>query len=241
MIRIFREGGDIHLDTAMRAFGITDPKKVDKLLHRAPCKNVNFGIGYGLGAPGLLDLMALTYATAGLAIPDWLDLEWCEDFIQKWFGLYPMTAEYFALQHYRARRYRMVWTLAGRVRRVPEVASCLSRVHEAGLRQGGNMPIQGTAADLNKVGMGITDHSLEMLREAGVDVEALMSIHDELIVEVEDKWAEVVQPVVETSMAQCMNVWDAGECGGKVGRLGESLSRVPIKTDGHLMREWVKD
>jgi DNA polymerase-1 len=37
MIEIFRAGGDIHLDTAMRVFGL-EKDKVDPLLHRAPCK-----------------------------------------------------------------------------------------------------------------------------------------------------------------------------------------------------------
>lgn len=142
MLRIFHSGGDIHLDTAMRAFDISDPAKVDKLLHRAPAKTVAFGCAYGLGPPGLLDTMAVVYGSAGLALPDWLTLEWCTQFIEKWFGLYPKAREYFELQHRRARRYGIVWDMLGRVRRIPEVRSYHTRIHQAGLRQAGNAPIQ---------------------------------------------------------------------------------------------------
>src|SRR6185503_4755059 len=44
MIEVFESGGDIHTETAMRAFGIDDPAKVDKISQRNPCKNINFGV-----------------------------------------------------------------------------------------------------------------------------------------------------------------------------------------------------
>ena len=134
MLRIFWDGLDIHLDTAMRAFNISDPLLVDKDMQRAPCKNVNFGVAYGLSADGLYDLMLLTYATAGIDIPDWLTVEWCEAFIDKWFALYPAAKAYFDLQHYRARRYGFVWTVFGRVRPISEIFSIHPDIQAAGER-----------------------------------------------------------------------------------------------------------
>ncbi len=225
MLRIFAEGGDIHLDTAMRAFGITDPKLVDKNLHRAPCKNVNFGVGYGLGPPGLYDLMAITFATAKLQIPKWMTLEWCTEFIEKWFDLYPKCRDYFELQHYRARRYGIVWTMFGRVRRVPEVMSSIERVRAAGLRQAGNMPIQGVAADIMKIGMARVERLLSGWREAGVYVEALLPIHDELLIEADEGYAEEIEAGVELEMASAMDGFEM---------------RCPVLADGKVMDRWLK-
>ncbi len=225
MLRIFAEGGDIHLDTAMRAFGITDPKLVDKNLHRAPCKNVNFGVGYGLGPPGLYDLMALTFATAKLDIPHWMTIEWCAEFIQKWFDLYPKCRDYFDLQHYRARRYGIVWTMFGRVRRVPEVMSSIDRVREAGLRQAGNMPIQGDAADVFKIGMARVEKLLDQWRSAGVYVEAILPIHDELLIEADEKWADAIEAGIEYEMGLALDGFEM---------------RCPILAEGKVMDRWVK-
>lgn len=230
MIRIFRANGDIHTDTAMRAFGISDPKQVNKQLQRAPCKAVNFAIVYGLEPPNLLDLMALTYATANQPLPDWLDLAWCVLFMENWFALYPSVRAYLAAQHGRARRYGFVWTPMGRVRLVPEVRSTHERVVAAGLRQAGNMPIQGFAADIMRLGMGIVEHEWEQLRADGVEVEALMTIHDEILSEVEEDWADglaVVQPELmkralvdeETGVEQCL---------------------VQIEAEGKCMERWEK-
>ncbi len=229
MLRIFRDGGDIHLDTAMRAFGITDPALVDKNLHRAPCKNVNFGVGYGLGPPGLYDLMCLTFAVAGLDLPGWLTLEWCEQFIEKWFELYPAARVYFELQHYRARRYGIVWTPFGRVRRVPEIHSTHNRVRQAGLRQAGNMPIQGMAADVMKLGMARVERLLAQWRADGVYAEALLAVHDELLIECDPKWAEEIKAMVMWEMESALTDTD-----------GVVHCACPVLTDGKIMDRWTK-
>lgn len=231
MLKVFLAGGDIHLDTAMRAFELA-ADAIDKLLHRAPCKNVNFGVVYGLAAAGLLDLMILTYATAGKEIPTWLTLEWCEKFIEKWFDLYPEVRDYLEIQHYRARRYEIVWTPMGRVRRVPEVRSVHNRIQMAGLRQGGNMPIQGFAADVMKIGMARAESRLVQLREDNrIYAEALLPIHDELVSEVEEDWADEVGEIIGSEMEQALTDVDTGE----------EYCRVPIATDGHSMERWQKE
>jgi DNA polymerase-1 len=230
MIQVFESGGDIHTETAMRAFGIDDPAQVDKISQRNPCKNVNFGIVYGLTASGLYDLMAVTYATAGLPMPEWLDIEWCERFIEKWFNLYPDALEYFQLQHWRARRYEMVWDMFGRTRLVPEVRSQIERVQYAGLRQAGNLPIQAAAAGVMKIGMARVERVLEGIRASGIYAEALLPVHDELLIEVDAEWAEEVEEVCRWEMERAL-VDD---------QTGELRCRVPIKTEGSIMTRWSK-
>jgi DNA polymerase-1 len=230
MLAIFKAGGDIHLDTAMRAFNISDPAKVDKLLHRAPCKNLNFGVVFGLQPPGLYDLMAVTYATAGQGMPDWLTLSWCTEFISRWFELYPGAWPFLSSTHTRARSQGVVWDMFGRVRRVPEVYSCHDRVVEAGLRQAGNMPIQSAAAGFMKIGMALVEACLERMRSAKINVEALMSIHDELLVEVEEDEAE--------STAAAVSKW---MCQASDDEQGVCALRLPLEAEAKVMTEWRKE
>lgn len=233
LLRIFEQHLDPHTDTAMRAFGKTYEEvtsDLGKLLYRAPCKNVNFGICYGLQANGLHDLMAVTYATAGIDLPDEIDLDWCADFIDQWFDLYPDAAEYFDLQHYRARRYKIVWTLFGRVRRVPEVDSVHERVQAAGLRQAGNMPIQGVAGDVFKIGMSRAHERFEQYRHCGVDVELLLPVHDELVSEVDEAWSDIAKEGMVCEMSQAMTDTETKEL----------RCRVSVDADGKEMERWTK-
>jgi DNA polymerase-1 len=232
LLRIFQQGLDPHLDTAMRAFKISDPAKVDKLLHRDPARHLNFGIFYGLTDEGLYDQIGVTYATAGQTVPDWLTKEWCQGFITQWFEeLYPEVKGYLEAQHYRAYRYGVVWTKFGRVRRVPETRSVHKRVVEAGLRQAGNMPIQGTGADMMKLALAeIQERIEEDFRSCGIWCWPLMTVHDEILVEVEEGYGELVQCMMEEVMMNVLRDKDTGE----------DLCKVPIKADGKIMRCWEK-
>ena len=228
LIRIFEEGIDPHNETAKRAFKTETP---DYLTQRTPARNVNFGVFYGLSGPGLYDLMAVTYATAQdkdptLTMPDWLTIDWCEEFIRQWFDeLYPGVKDYLEQQYYRARRYGIVWTLFGRIRRVPEVRSVHRYIRSAGLRQAGNMPIQGSGADLMRLTMAEMEEKLLELQNEGVWAWPLMTIHDDLIVEVEEKWAGFVRDLMASVMSNTMRDKDTNEY----------MCRVPMPADGKVM------
>ena len=234
LLRIFHEGLDPHTDTAMRAFKKFKEEcetKQGKMLYRAPCKNVNFGVFYGLSGPGLLDLMGVTYATAGLPLPDWCTVEWCENFIAEWFGLYPGVQRYIDNQHYRSRRYGIVWTLCGRVRRVPEIYSVHGRIQSAGLRQAGNAPIQGTQADLNKIGIAeVQDTVVKRFRAENIHCWPVVTVHDELGLEVQQGYGELVKYEMERVFSEVMRDRDTGEW----------MCAVPITSDGKVMNRWEK-
>lgn len=231
LIHIFRHHLDPHIMTAMRAFNISDKSKVDKMLHRAPCKNVNFGIVYGLTETGLYDQMAVTYAVAGIPLPAFITVDWCADFIRQWYGLYPGVEPYMENQHYRARRYGIVWDLFGRIRRVPEVRSVHTWIQSAGLRQSGNMPIQATCAELMKLAMGEVEEHLPPSAQSGIWAWPLMTIHDELLVEVEEDWVESVDELIGWIMDGVTTDKSSGK----------NILRVPVESDGKIMDRWVKD
>lgn len=244
MIRVYQEDKDIHIYTACRAFGhdydkyallaakkeaktLTDQEKAiwsDFALNcRLPSKNLNFMIVYGASWKGLQAQLALS----GIL---W-DERQCQDFIDRWFNLYPEVQAYLDQQAYRARRYGFVWTPCGRIRLVPEVRSCHSYIRSAGIRQAGNMPVQGCSAEQTKLVMGELEQDfLEMHEQQGIWVWPLLTIHDQVMVEAEEDYAELICDVMKTRFSEVM--WDK--------QTGEDLWRVPIKSDGEILDRWVK-
>jgi DNA polymerase-1 len=235
LIHIFKHNLDPHSMTAVRAFGKTldeVSKGAGKMLYRAPCKNVNFGIVYGLTAAGLLDLMALTYATAGLALPDHINEQWCEEFLEMWFGLYPSVRQYLDAEESKALRFGFVWTDAGRVRRIPQAKSALGYVRDAGVREACNHGIQGKNADTMRLAMGELHDRLRDLDDGGIESYELISIYDELLVETEEAHAATIDAAMEDVMENVL-------VDKQSGRL---LCAVPIKSDGKILTErWVKE
>lgn len=231
MISVFQADGDIHVETARRAFGLGPDEKPDKLTQRDPTKMTNFFILNRGGAPGLLEILYMNFALADQPAPDWLTLEWCGRFIDTWFGLYPSISEWFDLQDYRARRHGIVWCMFGRVRRVPEVQSVHERIVAAGLRQAGNHPLIASEAGIYKIAQARVEDRFEILRDQGVGVEAVIPVHDELVIECDEDWAEEVCEMVGYEMSHALTDTLSGQ----------ELLRVPLKTEGRVTPAWQKE
>jgi DNA polymerase-1 len=225
MLEVYGGDGDIHLETAMRTFGIDSPDKVDKMLHRAPSKNTNFAVAYGITEEGLLDLMAVTFATAEQPLPPHIDKPWCKEFITKWFAVYRGVRRYLDHEEEKARRFACVWTRCGRVRRVPGVRSVHSYIQEAAVREACNHGIQGFSADIMKLAMGELWERFELLGTVGIPCYPLMTIYDEMLTETPEDYGETVEAAKEEIMDNVLR----GNC------------LVPIKSDGKLLKRWTKE
>lgn len=232
MIWIFANNKDPHTMTAMGAFGLEREADVDPLTQRAPAKNVNFAVAFGETPQGLFDqLVADSYGKSGLAVPDWLTMEWCEEFFEKWHGLYPAVRPYMEQQFYRARRYGIVWDMFGRIRRVPEVRSVHPRVVAAGLRQAGNHPIQAPDSAIMRLSLAeVQAEVIEEVRREGIWAYPVMTVHDELIVAVDEDYGELMCGQLESVMGDVM----------KDRQTGEQVLAVPIVAKGHVMKRWEK-
>jgi DNA polymerase I len=230
MIEVFRAGGDIHTETARRANGLGPDEAPDKLTQRDPAKTTNFFILNRGGWQGLFDVLVVNFALAGMERPSWLTGMWCEQFINKWFDLYPCVREWFKVQDYRAGRYGIVWDMFGRVRRIPEMRSVHERVRDAGLRQGGNHPLIGGEAGIYKIAQARIEDRLILLRAQGIGVEAVIPVHDELVLEVDEEWAEYVAQVVCWEMEQAL-----------VDDQGQLRCRVPIVAESKIGERWSKE
>lgn len=230
MIWVFDNHKDPHTMTAAWSFGV-DEKDVTKEM-RDPSKNVNFAILFRESPPSVLEqLVSDSYGRNELDVPDWLTREWVDGFFDKWHGMYPEAEEYMQLQDYRAYRYKLVWDMFGRVRRIPEVCSVHKRVCAAGLRQAGNHPVQAPDSAMMRLVMAeVQDRVVEPMRREGIWCWQLMTIHDELIVEVQEEYGELVKYQMTGIFEDVMNDRETGE----------RLFRVPIEASGKVMSRWEK-
>lgn len=230
MCQVFRDDGDIHNMTACSAFGLT-PDQLDPLTHRIPSKTANFSIVYGTTEMGLYEQLCSSFGSMGMRTPDWLTEEWCAWFIAKWFTTYAGAKRYLDRLESLVRRHAISWTPCGRVRRIPEVRSALRWIQEAGVRQAGNMPIQGFSADLMKLIMGEVHAGLTMLqREYNVKTQPLNTIYDALMIEAEEDDAEMVRAMIGEVMRNVL----------MDRQTGKSHCKVPIKSEGHCSKRWEK-
>jgi len=178
--RIFREGRDIHTQTAAWMFGL-DAGDVDSFQRRA-AKTINFGVLYGMSAHRLSRELGIDYGEA-------------QAFIDRYFDSYPGVRAFMERVLAEARERGYVETLFGRRRHVPELLSKARNVREAAERVAFNMPVQGTAADLIKLAMVKLAPRLEPLGAA-----LLLQVHDELVVEAPEDRTEAVAGVVRDTM-----------------------------------------
>ena len=188
LIDAFSQNKDIHRHTASLIFDISENKVDEK--QRRMAKVVNYGLIYGMSDYGLAQ---------GLDIPQ----EQAVQFIQSYYNLYPEVEEWrnHAIELAEARGYTE--TLFGRKRPLPDIHSSNYAVREFSKRAAINTPIQGTAADLIKLAMIEVERRLmhEDLKSG-----LLLSIHDELVFEIEKERIKEAQMIIKESMETVMDL-----------------------------------
>jgi len=184
LIKVFREGKDIHAQTAAWMFGL-DLDQVGGEQRRA-AKTINFGVLYGMSAHRLSNELSIPYAEA-------------ERFIERYFASYPRVRAWIEQVLADARQKGYVETMFGRRRFVADLDARIRSVREAAERMAFNMPVQGTAADLMKLAMVKLQPELE-----GLEAHLVLQVHDELLVEAPAHKAERVARVMREVM---QNAW----------------------------------
>jgi len=181
LIETFQQGGDVHVDTAARVFGIAreavTPDQRDRM------KAVNFGILYGSSAFGLARQLGIAQSAAA-------------EHIRAYFERYPRVRSFLDATIERARERGYAETLDGRRRYLPDLSS-RNRVRRAAAeRMATNSVIQGTAADLIKRAMVELDRDLHGAQ--GLPAELILQVHDELVFEARPEClAQLRQKVAE--------------------------------------------
>jgi DNA polymerase I len=184
LVETFRRGEDIHRSTAASVFGIA-PELVSAEQRRA-AKTINFGILYGMSAFGLGRNLGIPSGEAGRFINAYLDR-------------FPKVRGYMDDTLAMAKRDGRVETLYGRARHLPDINSRNFPLRENARRMAINARIQGTAADLLKKAMIAV---AGRLRAEQPQARLLLSVHDELVLEVPEAAVAAAALLVKTEMEQ---------------------------------------
>ena len=183
----FRAGQDVHTATAAQVFEI-EPDEVDDS-QRSKAKMVNFGIIYGLTGFGLADRLNISRAEG-------------DEFVARYLERFPAIREFREKVVEQATEAGYVTTLLGRRRPIPELASGQGHVRQLGERLAVNAIVQGTAADIMKIGMIRCFRALE---EGGFETEIVLQIHDELLFEGPESEAEAI---ADLAVREMVGAWD---------------------------------
>jgi len=216
MLDVYRTDKDIHTNTGMEIFKISDPKDLDDYKHRIPSKTTNFGIANGISPQGL------SRELIPIAGPSWT-VEVCAKFIDAWFNVYPGVKEHLDRTGVMATRYGYIQDMWGRREYIPQVYSTFDETVAEGIRIAGNQLIQAGAQGIIK----------EIMRNVWVKYGELwmncdiaypiLQIHDDLLYECRDKY---VKEVGETILYEMSN--------------SVKWMSVPVKAETKTGKVWAK-
>ena len=164
-IEAFRQGGDIHRQTAALIFGVDVAAVTAEM--RARAKTINFATIYGQGPFALSRQIGVSQDEA-------------KQFIARYFERFAGVRRFLDRQVELARELGYVETISGRRRYIPEIRDRNFNMRAYGERTAQNSPLQGSAADLIKIAM-IRIHGA--LRDRQLRTRLLLQVHDELVLE----------------------------------------------------------
>ena len=182
LIEAFKNEIDIHTKVASDIYGIPT-SGVTKTMRRT-AKAVIFGIVYGISGFGLGENLHISKSEA-------------DEFIKKYFELYPEVKKYTEDVVKFAHENGYVTTLFGRKRVIDEIKNPNYIIKSTGERMAMNTPIQGTSADIMKLAM-IKVYN-RFIKE-GITSKILLQVHDEIIVDVKIDELEIVKKIIKEEM-----------------------------------------
>lgn len=198
MIEVINKGWDIHMGNAAMIFGIPyeevlQAKKIEKkvgtkelpasaltarvkecLMARTSAKTLGFGLIYGMGPNKLANALGISLVEA-------------EAKVLQFEKAYPAAKQFKDEVVAQALRTGYTFTILGRRRNVPEIASHNRLERMRGERVALNTEIQGSAADVVKMAQVLL-HKARLDRR--YDAQAILQVHDELVHECPNEAAD---------------------------------------------------
>jgi DNA polymerase-1 len=118
-------------------------------------------------------------------------------YIDNYFSRYQGVKEFIDQTIKTARKSGCTTTLLGRIRPLPDINSKNHNLRQFAERMAVNTPIQGTAADLIKLAM---IHLNKAIVKANLKSAMLLSVHDEIILEVPPEELDRIGAIVKQEM-----------------------------------------
>jgi DNA polymerase I-like protein with 3'-5' exonuclease and polymerase domains len=205
-IEDFNSGTDMHTKGASRFYRVP-VEDVDSDL-RTRAKRTNFGVIFDIGDEKLGDQLGIAKNLAG-------------QLKKAYFLTYKLNGQWLALANRQARQHLFARTMSGRLQRLMHDQS-RGQISAIG-RNGQNMPIQGTEADMMKRALYFVD---ERLYREYPTAFLINMVHDEQIAEADDHEAEAVAKVIEWGMEKAAR---------------EYITVVPAFAEAKVLPDWVKE
>ena len=179
----FAKGQDIHQATAAEIFAANIEEVTAN--QRRSAKAINFGLIYGMSAFGLSKQLQITRAEA-------------QNYIEQYFDRYPQVKNYMDETKLSAKKMGYVETVFGRRLYLADIESSNYQRRQYAERSAINAPMQGTAADLIKMAM---IHLHQKIREESFDAKIIMQVHDELVIEVNERQSDELSKLTISIMS----------------------------------------
>ncbi len=203
-IKAFLSGEDFHTTAAAQVFNVK-PEDVTSE-QRSFAKRLNFGVVYGIGSQRFALMTGLTQTES-------------ENIMRRYFATYRGLDAWLRDAARQVVTNRVARTASGRMSRFRFDEEDRKAVSLA-QRNGKNMPIQGTSADILKRALHLLHQEIK-----GTSAKLVNIVHDEIIVEADAGEAEQIAGKLNKAMCA------AGE---------EYIKKVPVKVDVTISDEWTK-
>ncbi len=204
MMKAFNENVDIHALTASKVFKVAIAKVTPEM--RRLGKTLNFGVVYGMGAMAFAKSSGVSFADA-------------RKFITEYFNDFKQIKIWQEEIKAQARTYGYVTNLNGR-RRIILGAAGMGREVAEGERAAINMPIQSMNADIMKLAVIRIAKELKKSGWYQKEVRLLLTIHDELLFEINEHIIEEATRIITKAMESVYAL------------------RVPIKVTKKIGENW---
>jgi DNA polymerase-1 len=184
LLAAFTSGEDLHATLAAQVFGVA-PGAVTADLRRK-IKAMSYGLAYGLSVFGLARQLRI-------------GMDEARPLRAAYFARLGGVRDYLAGVVAAARQTGYTETILGRRRYLPALTSDNRQRRETAERMALNAPIQGSAADIVKLGMLRVD---DALGAAGLGSRLLLQVHDELVLEVAPGERDEVEELVQAGLTR---------------------------------------
>lgn len=212
----FIDGADVHTETAMKVFGISNRHDVDDFKHRLPAKTTNFGLVYGQQGSGLHDQLKT------LGLEGW-DIKACEKLRKEVIKLFQIQSYTDAVIR-QARIDGYVRDHWGMYRYLPQLYSDDPKLSAEAGRHAVSHRIQGGAQGMIQNSMRWLAPHIQQLQESGLNIKWRLQIHDELIFSFDEWLWDLMNPLVLESLTK--------HCGIRL--------KVPVLAKGVMAKNWAE-
>ena len=202
MIAAYKKGIDIHLITGIDLWNIKNPHKTLSFEEALALKNAgdkvvkevrqggkagNFGLIYGMQAPGFQNYAWNTYKVA-------IDIDQATLFRDSFFAKYNRLPNWHDTYTSFAHKHSYVRSPLGRVRHLPLIHSNDWKIRSKAERQAINSPVQSTLSDMGQLALAMIDAAYPELWCFGFTHDALsFYVPEDQAVE----WAKKIKAVME--------------------------------------------